>query len=642
MIQHDTDGSPGCADAAPFGNRRRALFILLLIILSLNVAFRSWYAVTARNQADEDFSFENALGLVSSRQLKPVNGYYALLSYLPHAVAMAGAEHLYLKTGHPAFHTLGKATITEEGRRLSRLIQMAIGTLVLVMLYVLARRVFDERVAFWAVVATCFSAFNIWAWGYFKPDALMAFFVLLALYASVRASESPAPLGYAGAGVSIALAMSAKLPGGVVALPLTVATLMLDQSLRKKLGFLALSGGVAVVTYLLLNPYWKMNIFWLGVLSREYAWRSGDRGRIGGLKDLLLEFLPHYHGWIFAACFWTGLVWLTINATRRATEPRRRMAYAIILSYPIFFTIFYFSKTTYFKGNNFTSVAPLVSLIASFSIVTIWDKLHPRVPGLAAGPVSWTLGVLLAAGLIIPGFLHTYRKLVPMTTDVAYAFVLHRAEVSSGEPAARRVYLEDEPGRDETQWQYPRWSPLMALTTVHRLDGIGEDLLDRADGEIFFEARKQEKFYSRRIASHPELVQRIRARPFGQRGPGLVAIAHPWVLAEPVFHLGTVKVNPGSKGVLAHLPEEIAPRETVSLLVWIGFKLLEKSGDRYTEVDGRRYRLWTIARRGKGFFFATDRFTLTESAAAIKIVTDEGIVPRAAIDVYHWMTPTAE
>jgi 4-amino-4-deoxy-L-arabinose transferase-like glycosyltransferase len=112
-----------------------------------------------------------------------------------------------------------------------RALHVAFGTALLFAIFLLARRVFDERVALWAMALAAVDQFLV-TWSYFAvPEILLLFFATLLLWQLLRALDSRRARDFALVGLFLGLAYLAK-ETALFLIPALWLTLLLNRDWR--------------------------------------------------------------------------------------------------------------------------------------------------------------------------------------------------------------------------------------------------------------------------------------------------------------------------------------------------------------------------------------------------------------------------
>ncbi len=634
----------------PVTGRRRTLVALVALVAIVGFGLRAWYGSWGLDKSrfyDERFSFDNVRAVLTEGSLEPANGYYPALSYLPQTALLALAENVF---GVPVL--VDGYRFTPAAYLVCRLVQALYGALSLVLVFLVGRRLFSSAAGGIAAILLAFSPFHIHASAYFKPDAPLVAAILAAFYWSLDAVERPSPGRYALAGVGVALALSAKLTGGLIAIPLVVGTLVAGWRDLRRLALLALAGGASLALFLAANPYWRWYLHWLGVLQREYARKAGGaEASHWAVPGKAVGFLlsPGVHGAVVGLLGVAGiavLAWVVLRAGRSARSVgAARAPYAMLLAFVVVHVAAYAVVTPHFKGNNFLPIVPFTALLAGWLLAEAPRLLAARLgwPGpRSAAAAGGVVAVLFAAPL---GASYVYDSLVPTTWDAAREFLTARI-AGPGEPAEPGplpVVYRERWQASRVPWEGERLAghANAVVVEVERLAGAGAPALDRADGEVFL-ARSLDgadgAFYRGRLeAAARRSTRRFEPRLFRLRGPGLVAIAHPWPPADEETALELAPRGDGESGWSAPLPAASAGA-TVSLALWVPFAKLERSpGTVSIELDGTALEPRWVGRRGNGHLFATERLPLPGGALEAALLgVGRGGRGRPALVLYRW------
>ncbi len=648
----------------PVKPRRRTLVALVALVAIAGFGLRAWYGSWGLDKSrfyDERFSFDNVRAVLTEGSLEPANGYYPALSYLPQTALLGLAENVF---GVPVL--VDGYRFTPAAYLVCRLVQALYGALSLVVVYLVGRRLFSIEAGWIAAVFLAFSPFHIHASAYFKPDAPLVLAILAAFYWSLAAVERPSPGRYALAGLGIALALSAKLTGGLVAIPLVFGTLVASWRDLRRLALLALAGGVSLAVFLAANPYWRWYLHWLGVLQREYARKAGGaEASHWAVPGKAVGFLisPGVHGAVvgllgvagLAVLAWVLLRGLGAGGAGRGERAERagypaRVGRAMLLAFVVFHVAAYSIVTPHFKGNNFLPVVPFTALLAAWLLVAGLRALAARLGRAGPAPAAVAGGVLAVLFAAPLGVAYVYDSLVPTTWDVARQLLGERLgdPAHSAETGPLPVLYRERWKASRVPWEGERLAGHAGAVVVEvdRLALAGAPALDRADGEVFLDRRLEEPdgdFYRGRLeGAAKRSTRRVEPRLFRRRGPALVAVAHPWPPPAEEIALALEPPVEGGAGWSARLPAA-ATGGIVSLALWVPFAKLERStGAVRIELDGTALEPRWVGRRGNGHLFATERLPLSEEASeAVLVGVASGGRGRPALVLYRWGAPPA-
>ena len=614
----------------PPKSQRSQWFFLGLIVLA-GLGLRIWYAswdLTDGRYWDEQYSLDNVRPIMLERSLKPVSGYYPSPVFtLPAALLFEGSAALGRATGNPALAPMNGWHFTSAAILLSRLLMTLYGCGTVILVFLIARHMALSRAAgLLAAGVVAFSPWMIHASGYYKPDALLVMMVALAFYASLRAIESAQIRWYTLAGAAIALAMSAKLTGGLAAVPLMVATVMVGGHRdRRRAGLLAYAGTVSVGVFVLANPYWQHYLFFLSGLKRDYAMRAewvGDTKFDMPARVVGMILDDYGHGVLFGALGLLGVALFAVAWTRRgplAVRAPRAMLAAFVLTY----TAAYVLQTSYFKGNNFLPLLPFTAVAAACTFLVMGRWLVARVPAPGRMAIIALLTAVALGATVPAGFLYVYRSLVPTTHDLA----LHELARKLPRVEGRLAFLED--------WNRPKpiWEGQQvfaggqaALGSPDALLALPLERLRAADGVVFRLSGSAASQAAREAlgALGPHKKKLYEPRPFVLRGPPVVSVRHVWTPNAPAEAFEATPI-PGPPGWFeAALPPGLTEGEVVSFSVWVPHwvRLSGPAAIPHLSVGERSMSLFPRRRVGDGDAFLTERFVLGDVAESLRLIID--------------------
>ena len=502
---------------------------ILGTVLVVGCLLRVWYASVGLDKSrfwDEGYSLENVRAIMVEGTIEPTRGFYPSPVFnLPAAAAVAGGQTLFEWTGNDRLQTFDGHRYHRGAFFLLRLQQTFYSLAAVVLTFLIGRRLFSQDAGLLAAAIVCGTPWHVQAAAVFKPDSLLSFTTLLAFWLSLRLVERPTTARALATGLAIALAMSAKMTGGLIAIPLTVALTMGARYERRRLGTLAVTGAASALFFVALNPYWRRYPTYLSNLSHDYAMRAGwegwERREIPGKA---LEFLvgPQALGWAVGSVCLAGFVALAFAVLRpTGLSWHRRAQMAMLVSFPVAYVTAYSLRTAYFKQNNFLPLVPLLAVVGAHLAVTGWRWLGGRVAAAGSDRLRPPVLALTSGLLLAPATLFVYGAMVPSTLYAAEKFLVGESRLKP------RLLLEEE-GLTVPPWR--RSIEHLARVVVPRIADVPKARLNRADGEIFLESRLRgadAEFYEARLAGVGERHREVlRPALFELRGPTVVALRH--------------------------------------------------------------------------------------------------------------------
>lgn len=624
--------------------QRVALGLVLTAAVALRVLYLAYQPSSGRF-VDERYSFDNVRGVLLDRSLRPVRYYYpSPLVNLPPAAAVELSQALHHATGISWLQARDGGQFLPAAYIACRLLQAVYGTLAVWLAFLVGRRLHTPATGLLAAMMLAFMPWQIHASGYFKPDAMLVCTVLLAFLASLQALDSRRLLPWLWAGVAIALAMSAKLTGGLIALPLTVAVLVTGWGVWRRWLLLGAAGIAALATFVLLNPYWQLALKGIEWLQQDYAmraaWQQMTRAEVPGrLIEAVTGTLVH--GRVLGIATFAGLALLAARVLDRQAARKERAIAGMTLVFPLAFVVSYGLETAYFKPNQFLPVFAFTSLAVAWLLTSGWRAAVRRLPKLATPGVAVVVVAWLVASTLQVGAVYAYRSVTPSTLDEAKMFVQRRVAHAEG----RSIYVEPGPVRE------PRWEgefqvggEAVAVWEVDRLADVAPAALDLADAEIFPEERLSGELgepYRRRIERlKPSQVGVSRARLFAAHGPPMVTLTHRKLPYEPPREVPLSRCDSGTGSCFeGTLPGDLVAQERLSFVVWVPREVVPPEEPLPPFVVAGKARRLAVSRIGSaGRLAVSDRLVLAEPAAAtVRLAGPGGGAKPVQVMVCRWV-----
>ncbi len=622
------------------------MWLLLALLLLAGLGLRVWYLSAGLHSErfwDERYSLVNIRAFLLKNQLRTVNNFYPSPVFnVPPALLMKAGNALHQATGEPVFQVVDKQRRFQPASYfLGRLTQTLYALAAILLTFLIGRRIFSAEVGLLGALMLTFAPAVIRASAVIKPDSLLLMTSLLAFYASLLAVDDPRTGRYLAAGAAIALAMSAKLTGGVIAVSLIAATLVLGWHNRRRFGWLAVAGATSVVTFIAVNPYWRNYLRFHELLREEYATSAKLRGmRHEEIPERVVGFLasePMY-GVAAGALSLLALAWLTARVVwpsrdrpgRRAWTPERVKRLMLVV-FPPFFTVLYMVQTAHFKTNNFLPIVPYTFLALGWMLHRGWRLAAARLPALGRSRLPATLALSLLVGLTASaGATYVYQTVTPATLDQATGFIERRLKPGysrlihaeqwplTGRPWYGRERFQD--GRSGVRW-------------LDSLDHLDPRTLESSDGLIFRQDRlsgNRADVYLQAIArAAPGDVRRFEPRLFKARGPAAVAIVHRFKLLPPAERLGARRCPGRDDCLVADLPAELvssaAAGELFSLSTrsWPGI-MGDLASPTVVRVGGEERRLITTSLNREHIRCVSERFHVAAGSRELRLIKTDG------------------
>jgi hypothetical protein len=621
--------------------------MLLTLLLVWAVGLRVWFGshdLQIHRFWDEKFNIPNVHAALEEGSLTPVRYAYLRLSYLPQ-VAVLGALQSGVRLFDPEFSWFRGEILSPQGFLVTRTIQALIGGLSIFLTFLVGRYLFSPGVGLLGGFLVAASSTHLVFSGVFKPDILAVATTLIAFLLSLHAVDRPTLGRYMLAGLGIGLAMSSKPTAGAIAIPLTVAALILGfRNWRHWLGLVS-AGITSAMVFLLLNPYPRyLRAF--SLQRKRYDQIAAQKGTLGdplaAIRDEWVAVFPWAHGtWIGAIAF-LGMFFLGYLVWKHRHDAEKALQLAMLWIYPVSFIPLYATVTQNVLPQNVLPLLPFTALAAAALITALWQQLTSHWTWLTHSRFAATVGAVLAVIVAFPSAARAYRVVVPTTKLVA---VRQLAAHLPGE-SQRLIRMESEGTSPEVFAGQPgpaKKPPAHFLIwDSPRLTDLDTEVLDRSDAEVFPRARKdgpQADFYRDRMGlAGPTHNLEISSRPFRARGPDLVVLIHPWQPLEP--QTLALEKDAEDDWFQHRLSAPTEGRQIASVEF-----LVERSRNARTtlrvEVGDAGIELERLARQGKSDLWTSDRFSLTpagEVPVRIRLPRPERATNLAVV-VRRWQQP---
>ncbi|HUO86259.1 MAG TPA: glycosyltransferase family 39 protein, partial [Thermoanaerobaculia bacterium] len=628
-----------CAVVANAPTRRSWPWRLGLAALLLwALALRAWMAVPALHAGrfwDERYTLQNVEVVLREGRWLPANAYHPTLAYLPQTAVLAVPHALAQATGDDTFAVLAPRGFAPLAYLLVRLVQAIFGTLSIVWLFRVGRRLFDSPTGMLAAALMAVVPWHMRQSVIFKPDILLLLLTLVAFEWALAAYERPTRGRFLRAGAGVGLAIAAKYNGVAAALPLAAGWIA-GPGRRRLAGWLALAAAAALATFLLLDPHLllhpEMLVRDFGATLRDYADKGAQAA--AGRGDIVRHAFASlggatFHGPLVGLLALAGLVWLSVEAARAAPERRRQLS--MLLSFPVGYVVAYAAATNNPSDHNWLPIVPFTSLAAAALVVAAGRRLAGHVPLLARRPVlpvAAVLAVLLLAG---PSTAYAYRVAVPSTWAEVDRLLLARLGDQSGHRLVWQEGLEEfRVGRRGHRVR----KPVLVPPEEARRAGFGPQGTDaRVEIEPPAGAATTDGG-GRQVEATAMETRWIHPALFRAHGPALRLTSHPWNPAGP-----PVRLDVDATGFVVP-PTPPGPRGTP----WVTIEVILAEGAApppglAVEWQGRRLPLfWGGIRGGGGGRFVSPRVAAPEGPSQLRVVGEQPPVVRG-VEMWSWWPP---
>lgn len=585
-----------------------APFWLLGLLVIFSFLLRAWAGSEGLNSAhnwDERFTLNNVAAFLRDGRWEPANAYYPSLSYLPQLVLLAMQQGLHRLTGAESLAVFGPHGFSPSAYLVCRLWMALCGALSVAMAFRVGRRVaqaLGEARAIWVglVAALLVAALPVHVdlSAQIKPDIVVCLLALVAFDLGMTAVLTGGTRAYLWAGVGIGMTVAAKYTGVGAALPLLLGQLAGSWKERRRWKGLVVAGLASLVTFVLLNPFLLSIFEYLPKLAEIYE-RKGEQAGGSHLAVLVAEltFLLRHHGPVIGTVAVLALIWLGWRLFRGA-EPGERRVLAMLLGWPLGYSLLYGLGTTLFKGQNYLPVAAFTSVAAALALVGIGGRLLHLSPGRATHMAVGSLAAVGAVAVLWPSVSLTYNARVPSTYQRAAELLLRELQ-----PVQHHVVAferRDEPLRISAGGFRP------GAWVTEDLTALGAERLSLTDAEVFLASRLESPagdFLRQRLETPRASKNRLAPRLGHAHGPELVVVLHVW---EQVGEGEILALTSKLSGRYAAPLAPAASAQTISLSLMLAYVDAAR-----VRVAGHLLPLLLTQRRGGKGQFLTPRFALS-------------------------------
>ena len=544
--------------APPPASRLQRWLLGLLLVWSFAVRLVfSWPDPTMNRVWDERYNAGNVAAILAEGQFRPVRAHYPTLSYMPHALLLKTWEAARslpgLRSAPSAFamSARGRPFLTPFGVRACRVLQVAVGTASLLVLYLIGRRLFGPGVALTAALLLSVTPWHLRQSGAFKPDIMLVLASVAAIHAMLAARRSGSTRSFAVAGAMVGAAAAAKWNGAALLIPLLV-TIALGgvRDVGRLARRTAAAGAAAAGVLVLLNPWLLLvpDLYrrHLGSTVTQYQERLTAAG--SGWFDQPLSLVTSlaasvYFSPILGACALLGLGWLLVLVlrTRNASAPlpgaggSATIADAwILLSLAAGYVASLWAATRYPKPPNWLIVAPVAALAGAWLMHRLLGAARGARPDWLRRTAAPALVLVLGGAFAAKAhFVHrtVHDENVPLTVDEA-------ARVAGArKPLRGRTFVTELPLG--AQAFDPRtWDSAFVPTVIRTEDLAAEPEIERRTADVLLFAASrlapdQPPAYRELATAGDARVQRFEPGLFRLRGEPVVLVRHPFRAVGP-------------------------------------------------------------------------------------------------------------
>jgi 4-amino-4-deoxy-L-arabinose transferase-like glycosyltransferase len=255
---------------------------------------------------------------------------------------------------------------------LTRTLAAVLGTIAIWLTYLAGARLVDRRVGLLGAGIFAVAFLPVFYSKLALNDVPTLAGLCLALWGTAGVLRFGRARDYVWAGLGLGLACATKYTGGIVLLPLVAAAVVQFTAPGGRAGAgrgIAIAGGVALVAFLVANPYAVLNwdAFVNGLTHQSDA--SGDAaGKLGLTQSNGYLYYLWSFGWGLG---WVPLLFAVGGAVRLWFDERR--LFWVMVPAIVLFVLFMGSQERYF-GRWLMPVFPFVCILAAYAAFELVDR----------------------------------------------------------------------------------------------------------------------------------------------------------------------------------------------------------------------------------------------------------------------------
>jgi 4-amino-4-deoxy-L-arabinose transferase-like glycosyltransferase len=365
--------------------------------------------------------------------------------FVPHAIALLGHDGNPNYFDNPPAYTYLLAVVYEIyfGSRaalshafavnptevwvIARVLSAVLGVLAVWLLYLIAQRLFERRVALLSAALMAVAFLPVFYAKLALNDVPTLVPLELALWAAAGILKDGRRRHYALAGLGLGIAAATKYTGGIAILPLAAAIVLRDRADRRALlRNTALAVGCAILAFVIFDPYSLLafDSFKAGLAHQgaESAAGSGKLGLTHGSGVLYYLWTATWAlGWVPAIAALVAIPWLYF---------RERRLLAFFVPALVVYLLFMGLQGRYF-GRWLMPVIPLICILAAYTAIATADALASRLPRLRV-PAALLAGALLCAQGLVYSIHSGLVNSRPDTRNIARAWLVAHVPIGSG------------------------------------------------------------------------------------------------------------------------------------------------------------------------------------------------------------------
>ncbi|HZX63012.1 MAG TPA: glycosyltransferase family 39 protein [Bacteroidales bacterium] len=343
--------------------------------------------------------------------------------YVPAAFHMKDAGHISLlpgsldplfSRGHPLLFTFCNALVFKifgETITVGHLFALFLGIATLVLFFIIAKKLFNKKVAFFATVLLSFQPIFFTLSVQILPEMMLTFFTLVCIYGILKKK-------WVLFAIFGSLAMLTK--ESAIVIPLTALILLLIDSIRDKDFFtmkrfrLFLLGTTPLFVFGLFLIIQKIQNGWF-LFPEHMGYIHWEMEKLSKGAERIFQDMFIWQGrWMVGASFLAGIL-LSLFSKTLKIEPKGKIIYTFSL---FIFLAFIFADINYYLTRYILYVIPFIIMGGTYTAIVLFEKIFPNLK-----TIRWGLIILFTGYGVVLGHKNMYKS--PDTCDMSYKLVVN-------------------------------------------------------------------------------------------------------------------------------------------------------------------------------------------------------------------------
>lgn len=359
----------------------------------------------------------------------------------PHWFGHPGTTVIYMLSGLYALifligRGLGIFTGAEDFQKLfyqdptifilsGRLLSLVFGAATILLVYVIANRLFNRVIALIATLLVALSPVHIYYSKLIRTDVLMGFLILVAFWFCLNALKESSWSAYLLAGLFTGLAVATKYPAILFALTIGL-TYFLSRGWQIKAHFKLLGSGIACLFGAFLGSPFLFLDFQKALLNIRSEARTTHLGATG--EGLVQNFIWYLQGPLSDSLTVFGLLLVCVGFVLCLTSKQNDKW--LLISFPVLFLLFISSLHLRWE-RWIVPVIPFLCILIAYAIYKLASWIEPRLNRKVALGVLLSFSVAVFTPMLMVGVLQGYDMSLADTRTLTRQWIINNIPTES-------------------------------------------------------------------------------------------------------------------------------------------------------------------------------------------------------------------